>query len=136
MSKPLKGPETEYDVYLLVSLSSVVIFFSLAFAFSTWARTVIAVGGRVLYAHVTDWMGTHNIPIWTFHGTSTLKEFEKEAIKELRRRALLKRINEINAAVNEPPLGDQDRRSSWGTVISGTRRFRNRRTTTLESEAA
>jgi hypothetical protein len=114
----------------------VVIFFSLAFAFSTWARTVIAVGGRVLYAYVTHWMGIHNIPIWTFHGTSTLKEFEKEIVIELRRKAFLKRIREINAAVNEPPLGDQDRRSSWGTVINGTRGFRNRRTTTLDSEAA
>jgi len=81
-------------------------------------------------------MGEHNIPIWTFHGTSTLKEFEKEAMIELRRKVLLKRTREINAAVNEPTLGDQDRRSSWGTVINGTRGFRNRRTTTLDPEAA
>jgi len=97
---------------------------------------VIAVGGRVLYAYVTHWMGTHNIPIWTFHGTSTLKEFEKEAVIKLRQKALLNRLHEINAAINEPPLGDQDRRSSWGTVISGVRGFRNRRATTLDSEAA
>jgi hypothetical protein len=80
-------------------------------------------------------MGIHNIPIWTFHGTSTLKEFEKEAVNELHQKALLKRLREINAVVNEPPQGDQDRRSSWGTVINGTRGFRNRRTTTLDSEA-
>jgi hypothetical protein len=80
-------------------------------------------------------MGIHNIPIWTFHGTSTLKEFEKEAVNELHQKALLKRLREINAVVNEPPVGDQDRRSSWGTVINSTRGFRNRRTTTLDSEA-
>jgi hypothetical protein len=81
-------------------------------------------------------MGVHNIPFWTFHGTSTLKELEKKTVIDLRRKAFLKRIHEINAAVNEPPLGDQDRRSSWGTMLNGTRGFRSRRTTTLDSEAA
>ncbi|KAG9235378.1 hypothetical protein BJ875DRAFT_374401 [Amylocarpus encephaloides] len=126
------GTEIKY----MFSLSSVVIFFSLAFAFSTWARTVIAVGGRISYAYATHWMGIHNISIWKFQGTSTLKEFEKETILELRRKALLKRIREINAAINEPPPGDQGRRNSWGTVMSGTRGFRNRRTPTPDSEAA
>jgi len=81
-------------------------------------------------------MGIHNIPILKFHGTSTLKEFEKATVLELRQKAFLKRIRQINAAANEPQLGDQDRRSSWGTVMNGTARFRKRRTTTLDPEAA
>ena len=96
---------------------------------------MIGVGGRVIYAYITHWMGIHNIPVWTFHGTSTLKEFEKETLVELRRKAFLKRLREINAKINEPSLVDQDRRSSWGTVVNGTRGFRKRRNTTLNSEA-
>jgi hypothetical protein len=97
---------------------------------------VIAVGGRVLYAYVTHWMGIHNIPIWTFHGTSTLKEFEKKIEIELRRKALLKRIHEIDAATTEHPQTDEARRSSWGTVLNSNKGFRNRRTTTVDIELA
>jgi hypothetical protein len=81
-------------------------------------------------------MGIHNIPVWTFDGTSRLRDFEKRTEKELREKAFLKRIREINAAVNERALGAQERRSSWATMMNGTRGFRSRRTNTDGSEAA
>lgn len=103
---------------------------------------MIAVGGKVLYAYITHWMGAHNIPIRKFHGTSRLKDFEKQTVIELQRKAFSKRlgeinaaVNEINAPVNEPPLGDQDRRSSRGTGVNGTMGFLNKRSTTLDIEA-
>lgn len=107
----------------------------MAFAFSTWARTLIGVGGRVLYAYLTHWMGIHNINLWKLHGTSTLKEFEKETVIELRRQAFLKRLREINAVVNEAPLRDQNRSNSFGNVIDGARAYRNRKATRVGSEA-
>jgi len=89
-----------------------------------------------MYAYITHWMGIHNIPVWTFDGTSRLKDFEKRTMIELRQKALSKRIHEINTAVNERELGNQNRRSSWATMMNGARGIRNRSTNTQGSEAA
>jgi hypothetical protein len=81
-------------------------------------------------------MWIHNIPVWTFDGTLRLRDFEKRTEKQLREKALLKRLREINAAVNERAMGDREPRSSWATMMNGTRGFRNRRSNTDGSEAA
>lgn len=133
MCKYDRRHEQLWKLTIIVSLSSVVILISLALAFSTWARTLIAVGGRVIYAYVTHWMGIHKIPIWTFRGTATLQDFEKRTVIELRRKALLKRIKEINAVINQPEEEEPDRRGSWASAING-RGFRKRKTTTHETE--
>ncbi len=77
-------------------------------------------------------MDVHNVRIRKLYGTSTLKELEREKVIELRRKALVKRVREINAAAREPPAGHGDRRSSWGTLGFRTQRGSSR----LGSDAA
>jgi hypothetical protein len=82
-------------------------------------------------------MRRHNIRIRTFHGKATLKEFEKGQVIELRRKALQRRLDEINAAAKGPPIGDNGR-DRWGSIGSiGRGVFRSRRNTaTLDDDAA
>ena len=55
---------------------------------------------------------------------------------ELRQKALLKRICELTAAVNQLTQSDQDRKSSRETIVSDTRGVWDRKTTTLDFEPA
>ncbi|KAH7308294.1 hypothetical protein BKA65DRAFT_415197 [Rhexocercosporidium sp. MPI-PUGE-AT-0058] len=131
-SLPL-GKEIRY----MFGLSTIVIFFSLSFAFSTWARTVISVGGSMFYAYITHWMKTRNISIWRFHGTSTLRDFEKAKLKDLRERAFQRRMREINNPANEPtPTNEGDWRRNWTEMASFNRRSRNRSASNLGPHAA
>ena len=122
------GPSNA-NVTLTVALSSVVIFFSLAFAFSTWARTVLSVVFNLVYAYGTHWMGMHHVRVQRFYNTSELRKLERAKTFDLKQQALNQRLAAINSVYQEPPkdesLGGLSRR--W-TAKTGISSLRNRRT--------
>lgn len=116
----------------LVALSSIVIIISLAFAFSTWARTVLAIIFRLPYAYLADWMSQRKIKSNYFYSASALKRFEREKVQEMQRRTVTRRVTEISrASQGRSSVDDQDLKSSWGwvnrkAVNKGTIGFWNR----------
>lgn len=108
------------------------IFFSLAFAFSTWSRTVILVLSHIINAYLNHWIGAHKISFGKIYRTSALKKLEREKIEELDKRALKRKLSEIktrDVKENDKDLsldgrGAEGRHGSTGSVIMG---FRNRR---------
>jgi hypothetical protein len=110
---------------LVVSLSSVVIFFSLAFAFGGLARTAVGVGCHVAYAYLRYWLGMRKIKVKRFQGNVRLKELQKETDYVLQRREILRRLAEIENTQGQEDLRSQSRRDSWrvmmGRGISGVR---------------
>lgn len=114
-----------------VSLSSVVICFSLAFAFGGWARTAVSVGCRVVYAYLAYWLGIHKIKVKRLQGSERLNELERGIDFDLQRRELLRRISEINHVLGDRERGDQDRRSSWSIMGRGVNGRRRQRTTSF-----
>lgn len=98
-----------------VALSSIVIIISLALAFSTWARTVIAVVFHLLYVYATYWLRTK---AKTFQSTMRLRELERNTIKELEYKALTRRLRERDASIaakdKETP---ETRRGSLGLAL-------------------
>jgi hypothetical protein len=110
----IRSPSSNPSVTTPVALSSIVIFISLALAFSTWARTVLALILRLPYAYFADWIGPHNVKRNHFYSTSALKERERTKIQDLHRRTVARRVAEINNASQGPSVDDQDLKSSWG----------------------
>jgi hypothetical protein len=123
MCKPLgqsrlqQTANVQLTLCILVSLSSVVIVSSLAFAFGSWARTAVSVGIRVVYAYLAYWLGMHKIKVKRIQGTAKLKELEKGTDFDLQRRELLRRLAEINDASEEQERKGLDRRSSWRRMV-------------------
>lgn len=124
----------KYPTCYTVSLSSVVICFSLAFAFSSWARTTVSVGYGVICAYVTYWRGLYGIKAKPFRGAARLRELEKETKVELQQMALSRRLSEIRDVERQPEQEYGGRRGSGWTMTSrGVNGRRSRRATVVDS---